>query len=440
MEQKPYTLQQKAHVACFIILWIALLFFAIVMVFTMPAHALEINPSIHEKDPWWCENSATGWICGDKGSQGIQGINGTKGDPGEPNFTAIYYNATNFTAIANFTHFYNATNFNITSNYTVINGASFYNTTAINESYAYLPGRAGGQKWTGGINPGEDLILNASSNGGTTASNIILQPNGGGVIIGKTASSVGQVLVVSGGGGYGFASGADLGVDDDSDAIISIESPNTGSTRLVMGDQDDSTIALVDYNNVINAFRFYSNNAYRGIINSTGYWGINTMMPTTTLHIAGNIRVEGCGAGTVTSDAGGNFTCVSDSKAKTNIAPYPAGLAQVLQLAPKQYKYSADSGLDTQNTYVGFIAQDVEKVLPDAVKTKDDVKYEQKLLKKGATADEDEYTTVEVKTGTQTKSLDDRAIIAALVNAVKEQQVEINALNERIKKLEDEKT
>ena len=89
----------------------------------------------------------------------------------------------------------------------------------------------------------------------------------------------------------------------------------------------------------------------------------------------------------------------------------------------------------------------MEKVLPYAVKTKDDVKYIRVLKTKGKTSDEDVYESVEVKTGTTTKTMDDREFIAAQTNAIKElaaiteaQNATIKALEARISKLESVKT
>ena len=112
---------------------------------------------------------------------------------------------------------------------------------------------------------------------------------------------------------------------------------------------------------------------------------------------------------------------------------------KIKALSPTCYHFSSSSGLDTQNEYCGFLAGEVKKVIPEAVKTKQDVKYEQKLTKKGKTTEEDEYETVEVPTGTTTDSLDDRAIIITLVNAVKEQQAQIEQLQAEVARLEGKK-
>jgi hypothetical protein len=56
-----------------------------------------------------------------------------------------------------------------------------------------------------------------------------------------------------------------------------------------------------------------------------------------------------------------------DYRLKENIEPMPDGaVAKVLQLKPKHYNYRAESGLDTSPTE-GFIAHEVQEVIPDAV-------------------------------------------------------------------------
>lgn len=103
-------------------------------------------------------------------------------------------------------------------------------------------------------------------------------------------------------------------------------------------------------------------------------------------------------AGTATFDGSGNITSVSDRRAKHNINPFRYGLNEILRLKTSTFIYNQDKS----NTVMsGFIAQDVQKVMPMAVHSKDG-----SML-----------------------SLETNAIIAALVESVKE-------LNKKIEKLE----
>jgi hypothetical protein len=100
------------------------------------------------------------------------------------------------------------------------------------------------------------------------------------------------------------------------------------------------------------------------------------------------------------------FTGVSDERLK-NHAPYTGGLEEILGITPIRFTYNElgqkFGGWDKEHVYVGFSAQNVQKSIPEAIQ---------------GTEGEEEYL-----------SFDDRPVIAALVNAVKE-------LTKRIKSLE----
>jgi hypothetical protein len=110
----------------------------------------------------------------------------------------------------------------------------------------------------------------------------------------------------------------------------------------------------------------------------------------------------------------GTATCVSlvqtsDGRYKDVINEFDRGLDAILGLRPVRFHWNEKSTLRRDVAYTGFIAQEVEPFIPEAVH------YDQR---------DDRY------------SLEERPIIAALVNAVKE----LNAMNqnllERIKTLE----
>ncbi|NND64309.1 MAG: hypothetical protein HKN48_14060, partial [Flavobacteriaceae bacterium] len=64
-------------------------------------------------------------------------------------------------------------------------------------------------------------------------------------------------------------------------------------------------------------------------------------------------------------DVSGTYTPVSDRSLKTNILPVSSVLNKVMDLEVVDYKFK---GQTTAKRYLGFIAQDVEKVFPDLVK------------------------------------------------------------------------
>ena len=95
-------------------------------------------------------------------------------------------------------------------------------------------------------------------------------------------------------------------------------------------------------------------------------------------------------------------TTPSDKRLKTNIKDIDYGLDTIMKLSPKEYDWKKDNRHD-----IGFIAQEVEKVIPEIVKDK---KHFDK----------------------QIKTLDYEKLTAVLIKAVQEQQEEINKLKEKL--------
>ena len=143
-------------------------------------------------------------------------------------------------------------------------------------------------------------------------------------------------------------------------------------------------------------------------INRSGNVGIDTTDPTQRLDVNGGVRVRSLGTGTVQSDATGILSVSSDERLKNITANFNRGLNAVLGLQPISYKWNNISGLDMQNTYAGFSAQNVQANIPEAVGV-----------------DNKGYLT-----------LSDRPIIAALVNSVKELKKENEDLKARLAKIE----
>ena len=107
------------------------------------------------------------------------------------------------------------------------------------------------------------------------------------------------------------------------------------------------------------------------------------------------------------------FNVVSDRRLKENISYFDSGLAKILQLKPATFDF-----INGENNQKGFIAQDVETVIPEVVRTVDT------LINIG-TGETEEYLSV-----------DKAAMVPYLVAAIKEQQAMILALTDRISTLE----
>jgi len=81
----------------------------------------------------------------------------------------------------------------------------------------------------------------------------------------------------------------------------------------------------------------------------------------------GNVRMANYGAGDAQFLADGTLSSVSDKRLKTQIRGIEGGLAEVLQMQGKRWHFTKESGLETEHEYQGFIADDIEKIVPGAV-------------------------------------------------------------------------
>lgn len=124
---------------------------------------------------------------------------------------------------------------------------------------------------------------------------------------------------------------------------------------------------------------------------------------------AGNIQFGSgnYGVGTITSDASGNLTSVSDSRLKTPRGYVTQGHEAVMALKPRIFTWNKASGMETEHEQIGFFADEVEEVIPEAV---------------GRNAHGD-------------RTLNDRGLIAALINGYKEQDARIAALEAKVAQL-----
>jgi len=107
---------------------------------------------------------------------------------------------------------------------------------------------------------------------------------------------------------------------------------------------------------------------------------------------------------------GGSWTVASDKRLKQNIKPYTEGLSKLLLVEPIEYNYNERSGYDTKPSYVGVVAQDLQKIAPYMVG---------KFKKNG-----EEYLDVNTS-----------AMTYMMVNAIKEQQKMIEDLKKEIEAL-----
>lgn len=136
-------------------------------------------------------------------------------------------------------------------------------------------------------------------------------------------------------------------------------------------------------------------------IEGGGYIGIGTTDPTSQLHTTGTVRFANFGAGSLQTDADGNLSVSSDARLKIVQQDFGPALDKIRQLNGVIYRWNAESGMDMNHDYVGFLAQDVEGLFPDLVGT-----------------NPNGY-----------KSLNYAGLTVPIIQAIKEQQDLIDALN-----------
>jgi hypothetical protein len=87
--------------------------------------------------------------------------------------------------------------------------------------------------------------------------------------------------------------------------------------------------------------------------------GIGTTEPDQMLSVNGDASKVG----------GGSWETFSDARLKTVDSDYTRGLDEILKLQPVSYHYNDDNALGIPNggSHIGFVAQEVEKVIPEAV-------------------------------------------------------------------------
>ncbi len=133
---------------------------------------------------------------------------------------------------------------------------------------------------------------------------------------------------------------------------------------------------------------------------SSGNVGIGTTAPDQTLSV---------GTGNASKPGGGSWLAFSDERLKNVKARYTAGLKAVMQLQPLRYEYKPQNALDikSEGEHVGFSAQAVQKIIPDAV----------------------------IKDGQGYLLINNDPIIWTMLNAIKEQQKEIEQMNRELRRL-----
>jgi hypothetical protein len=122
--------------------------------------------------------------------------------------------------------------------------------------------------------------------------------------------------------------------------------------------------------------------------------GLGTDNPTSKLHVFGDARFVGVVTAT-------DFNSASDAKLKTNIQPIADPLEKIVQIQGVSFNW-----ISNNKPAMGVIADELQKVLPELVNDSDP------------------------------KTVNYNGLIGLLIEVVKEQQIQINEMNERLSRLE----
>jgi hypothetical protein len=128
------------------------------------------------------------------------------------------------------------------------------------------------------------------------------------------------------------------------------------------------------------------------VVDSTGELGIGTTNPTSKLHVIGDVLATG----NVTAL---QFTSTSDRNQKKNITPIKDAINIVNQLEGVRFNW-----VESNKPSIGVIAQDIERILPEVVETSQN----------------------------GTKSVLYGNIIGVLIEAIKDQQIQIQELERKL--------
>lgn len=144
-------------------------------------------------------------------------------------------------------------------------------------------------------------------------------------------------------------------------------------------------------------------------VNGTYHVGIGTNAPTHQLQLSTS---DGAKVGS------GSWVIVSDQRLKKDIKPFTDGLSTINKINPVWFKYNGAAGISTNQEFVGVLAQEVKEIAPYMVGKHIYIDQNEK---------KEEYL-----------SFDGDAIKYITINAIKEQQAQIEEKDRQIKALTEE--
>jgi hypothetical protein len=275
--------------------------------------------------------------------------------------------------------------FNVTGNYNTAHGwSSLHNTGQAVTAGSFVIGASYTIQTTGSTDFTQIGAANSSVGTVFTATGI-------GTGTGTAASNANYNTAYGATSGYGLTTGSNNVLIGPSIIATSYNQVTSGSRNISIG--SDVAIASSTLSNQLVIGNIIYGTGLTGTGTTiAGSIGIGTSSPTAQLHTTGTVRFSNFGAGTLTTDASGNLSVSSDERLKNIDGQFTRSLSDILKINPISYHWNQLSGLDTSNSYTGFSAQNMQAAIPEAV-------------------------------GSSTNgflSLQDRPILATIVNAVKD--------------------
>lgn len=272
----------------------------------------------------------------------------------------------------------NITDFTINQHLGTSNSPTFWNLSLNNSAYI-----------KNGLGIGTSSLwysfdMNSLTINGSSGAASVLKYNENTALVLKSLSSISSIiesrnmpLVFGTNNGYGggqmrlstFAGGG-LGVGNST--LVFPDYPNV-SYITVSSSKGSIIDAQVGY---VRAFSAYANELGSDVFENrnlplnfyVNYLYRPSLVPDLSILPTGDVKLGSLTVGALYSNAGIlTNTNPSDSTLKNTIRPLNYGLSQVMQLRPKSFYYNSDT-LKTTLKY-GFIAQEVQNVLPELVHT-----------------------------------------------------------------------
>ena len=149
--------------------------------------------------------------------------------------------------------------------------------------------------------------------------------------------------------------------------------------------------------------------------------------------LAGSVIGSISGTSSATS-----YNTSSDYRLKENVVEMTGALDRVKQLQPKRFNVIADA--DT--TVDGFLAHEVQDIVPEAITGEKDAVKEEEYEVTPAVLDDDGNVVTEAEMGTREvpdyQGIDQSKLVPLLTKAIQEQQAQIEALQSEINLLKGE--